>query len=161
MFTQSTCSTTSAQKPGPHPLLRAIVESPTRMIRIRGGSDCACSRATVSRGMRQGSPSFCMILRYRIAPPDAVEEGFSKKWENLWEAASTEFNTGGTCANGIAARRDLVTVLETSAAACESSISECYCLAKFRWRWRSLGEQACEDKGRESYAELLRVSGQT
>jgi hypothetical protein len=75
--------------------------------------------------------------------------------------ASAEFKTAGTCANGIAAQRDFVTILDTTPVTCESSTSECHSLAKFRWRWRSLmSEQACKDNARESYAELLRDSGQ-
>jgi hypothetical protein len=72
--------------------------------------------------------------------------------------SSEEFHAPGRCPDGIPAKRELVTVYESAPVSCESSISECHSVAKFRWRWRSLNGQLCKDGEKESYVELVKES---
>jgi hypothetical protein len=56
-------------------------------------------------------------------------------------------------------RRDLVSVADASMVNCESSIDECGCFARLRWRWRSESARiACPGGITESYGELTRIS---
>jgi hypothetical protein len=70
--------------------------------------------------------------------------------------ASEEFHASGRCPDGIPANRELLTVFESAPVSCESSLAECRCLAKYRWRWRSLNGQLCKDSEKESYVELVK-----
>jgi len=53
----------------------------------------------------------------------------------------------------------IIGIQRVQAVTCESSVSKCRCLVKFRWRWRSVSGQLCKDDEKEGYAELLKESG--
>ena len=63
MLVNVTSGTTSLEKPGPQPLLTAIVESPTRMMRTggRGAGVCAKAEAAVSNIMAEKKICFRMV----------------------------------------------------------------------------------------------------
>src|SRR5579859_6513273 len=66
MLTNVTSCTTSLEKPGPQPFLGAIVESPTRIIRIGGsggrGGNCAMTKVAANSANAEKRICFRMVI---------------------------------------------------------------------------------------------------
>ena len=73
---------------------------------------------------------------------------------------SKEFNTPGKCRTDVAAKRELVAVIDAAPVTCESSLPECHTIARFRWRWRSVDGQFCNESEKQSWVDLYQTSGQ-
>jgi hypothetical protein len=48
-----------------------------------------------------------------------------------------EFSPTTDCSEGVKGRRELLSVADASMVTCESSIDECRCFTRLRWRWRT------------------------
>ena len=73
--------------------------------------------------------------------------------------SAPEFSTATDCSEGVVGRRELVSVADASMVTCESSIDECRCFARLRWRWRTKSTNVmCPAGITEGYGGLLSTS---